>query len=534
MRRWRLVLLLILASVPLSHARAQECGTIILPTGIGETSSADVTSFNPLFSDSAYNQEAAALLFPALVWVNRFAQIDWSRSLASSITTPDDRVFTITLRNWHWSDGVAVTAGDVAYEFALIKQYGPDWPGYGQGGLPELVQSMNVVSPTQLRVVLKHAVNPTWFIYNGLAVLQPLPQHVWGRFTLDQMFQMQSTPEFFSVVDGPVKVQSLAIGLDAVFVPNPDYDGPKLYFSRLVFKFLQGDGAAIQGVESGDTDAAMLPPTLWNSVQGVPGIHTEVLQQTDFANVILLNFKNPAVGFFEDVRVRQAIEDAIDQKTMIALLFHGAGNVAYGPVPADLQGFLPPGGLGGGYDPARARALLQEAGFTPGADGILQRRGVRLSFTYLEPAGSNALGEMDEFVQSNLRAVGIEMKIHTMDFNQMLALMAGPPGGWQAGGVGMPALPYPSGEGQFATGAGQNFGGYSDAVMDRLIAANVNSPGLDKLFAYEEYVGAQLPVIFFAGAKPVVVVRDRLHGMGDFVDPAGQFAPDQLRCSGGP
>lgn len=525
------VILLCLA--PLVPARAQNCGSIVLPTGIGETSSADITSFNPLFVDTAYNQEAAWLLYPALIWVNRFARIDWLRSLASSVTTTDDTVFTVTLRPWHWSDGAAVSSADVAYTFSLIQRYGTDWPGYGQGGLPGIVQAVRVLGPTQVQFVLRHAVNPTWFIYNALGNIQPLPQHVWGKYTLDQMFQLQSTPSFFSVVDGPLKIQSLAIGLDAVFVPNPAYDGPKMHFSRLVFKFLEGDGAAIEGVEAGDTDAAMLPPTLWASVRDYPGLHVEVLRQSDFANVLLLNFRNPQVAFFGDVRVRQAMEAAIDQETMIALLFHGAGNPAYGPVPADLSAFLPPATQPAGYDPAGARKLLREAGYQPGADGIMQKNGRRLSFVYLEAAGSDAMGEMDEFLQADLRAVGIEMKIRTMDFNQMLALMSAAPTGWQAAGVGMPALPYPSGEGQFFSGAGQNFGGYSDATMDKLIDASVNKPGLDGLFAYENYVSAQLPVIFFAGAKPVVVVNDRLHGMAQFVDPAGQFAPDQLTCSAG-
>ena len=55
-------------------------------------------------------------------------------------------------------------------------------------------------------------------------------------------------------------------------VPNPDYDGPKLHFERLIFKFLDSDGAAIQGVEAGDLDMANVPHALWNAVQHLPGV----------------------------------------------------------------------------------------------------------------------------------------------------------------------------------------------------------------------------------------------------------------------
>ena len=113
-----------------------DCGTIILPTGGGTGPAADITSFSPLYSDSAYNEESSELLYPGLLWINRFSKIDWSRSLASSVTTTDNTNFLITLRPWHWSDGVPVTTDDVVYSFELDKEAGPTWSGYGIGGLP--------------------------------------------------------------------------------------------------------------------------------------------------------------------------------------------------------------------------------------------------------------------------------------------------------------------------------------------------------------------------------------------------------------
>jgi len=133
-------LLACLLASPALAADPHFCGTIVLPTGIGESAAADITSFNPLFVDSAYNEEAAWTLFPNLLWINRFSQIDWSRSLASSITTKDDTNFLITMRPWHWSDGVPVSAGDVAYYFDMAQQLGTNWTGYGSGGLPYIVK----------------------------------------------------------------------------------------------------------------------------------------------------------------------------------------------------------------------------------------------------------------------------------------------------------------------------------------------------------------------------------------------------------
>ena len=513
----------------------QGCGTIVLPVGGGDGPSADITSFSPLFSDTAYNQQIGWMLYPDLLWINRFSQIDWSRSLATSVTTTDNQSFLITMRPWNWSDGVPVSAGDVAYGFKLAKALGPIWPGYGGGGLPDIVQSITVLDPMHLRIVTTHKVNPEWFIFNAISGLAPLPKHVWKKYTLDQMYQLQSSPSFYSVVDGEVKVQSIAFGQDLVLVPNPAWQGPKLHFSRLVFSFLQGDGPGIMAVRSGDVDAADVPNNLYSLVQHLPGFHIEILPQSYTQDVINLNFQNPKVAFFRDVRVRQAMIDAINQQQIVNLVEHGNGDAAYGPVPRSMGAFLSPQMRKGiypvGYDPEKAKALLAQAGWAPGPDGIMRKDGKRLSFTFLLEAGSNSTQEADEMMQQMLRHVGIEMKFQTIDFNQMLQLMATSPTGWEAAGDGETANTYPTGEGSYATGANQNMGGYSDPEMDRLIEASTDQPGLDNLFAYEAYASAQLPVIFTPRTRPVILVSNRLHGMTDFLNPIGMLAADQLYCT---
>ncbi len=73
--------------------------------------------------------------------------------------------------------------------------------------------------------------------------------------------------------------------------------------------------------------------------------------------------------------------------------------------------------------------------------------------------------------------------------------------------------------------------GYADKKMDALIDASVNRPGRSGLYAYEDYASAQQPVVFVSGQKITVLARDRIHGVKEFVDPVGQYAPEQLYCS---
>jgi peptide/nickel transport system substrate-binding protein len=527
---------IIAAALLLGAAAPMDCGTIVIPPGIGIGPGADVTSFNPLLVDSEYNQEAAQLLFQPLLWINRYHQIDWVRSVASAVTTPDNgKTYNLILRPWHWSDGTPVTSQDVAYTLALIRQLGSTYPGYGSGGMPDIISSLTITDPTHFTITLKRQVNPNWFILNGLSQLLPLPSHVWSHFTLDQIWQNQSSPAFFKVVDGPLQVQHLAVGLDASFIPNPHYDGGKMRFSRFIMKFMDSEDAELQAVESGDLDMSNLPFALWDAAQHLPGLYAVILTPTYSWHELIPNILNPTTHYFADVRVRQAIADAINQPQMIALAMHGQGVPVYGPVPPVPPTFLSPAARAGnypvGYNPEKARDLLKQAGFTPGPDGIMQKNGVKLSFTLLVPAGQTMRIEMAESMQQTMRAAGIEMKVHQVEFNQMLALMVGPPAGWQAILIAMDITAFPSGEGQFTTGGFYNNNGYSSKKMDSLIAASTDQPGLAGLFAYQDYASAQQPVIFLPNEKYAVLVREGLHGIDDFFNSLGAWSPDQLYCT---
>src|SRR5579871_2401255 len=130
-------LLLAGIALPPKTAMADDCGTIVVPPGVGIGPGAAVTSFNPLLVESLYNLEATYLMYDQLLWINRYHKIDYSRSIASSVTSPDNgKTYDVALRVWHWSDGVQVTAGDVAYTLRLIRELGTTFTAYGSGGIP--------------------------------------------------------------------------------------------------------------------------------------------------------------------------------------------------------------------------------------------------------------------------------------------------------------------------------------------------------------------------------------------------------------
>jgi peptide/nickel transport system substrate-binding protein len=146
------------------------------------------------------------------------------------------------------------------------------------------------------------------------------------------------------------------------------------------------------------------------------------------------------------------------------------------------------------------------------------------------PAGQELRIEIAESIQQTLRAAGIEMKVHQVEFNQVLDLLVGAPQKWQAILLATTITPYPTGEASFVTGAFYNNNGYSDPTMDSLITASTDKPGMNGLFAYEDYAAEQQPVIFLPVEKYSVLVRNGLHGVNDFINPLGFWSPEQLYC----
>jgi len=517
-------------------ASAVDCGTIVIPPGVGIGPGADLTSFNPELISSAYNAEAVDMLFEQFIWINRYHQIDWTRSIASAVTSPDNgKTYDITLRPWRWSDGVKVTSADVIYALKVIKGFGSNYVYDGQGDMPDIIQSMTASDPMHLRIVLKRQVNPNWFILNGLVQLMPLPEHAWRKYTTDEIWRGQSDPAFFRVVDGPLLLKNLVVGVDAEFVPNPYYGGEKMHFDRLIMKFENSEGQELQAVESGDLDMSNIPFDLFDKAEHLPGMYVETMPATYTWHELVPNMLNPATRYFADVRVRDALADAINQKEMIGLAMHGYGVPEHGPVPPQPSAFLSPSARLGnypvGYDPAKAKALLAAAGFTPGPDGILQRQGQKFVFTLDIPAGQALRIEMAETMQQDLRAVGIEMKVRQVELNEILTEMVSEPNKWEAILIASDMTYYPTAEGMFVTGAFYNNNGYSSPTMNRLVKQSTDEPGMQGLFDYQDYASAQQPVVFLPTEQYSVLVRNGLHGLQDFANPLGLWAPEKLYCT---
>ncbi len=218
---------------------------------------------------------------------------------------------------------------------------------------------------------------------------------------------------------GPFKLESFTIGQETVLVRNDDYTwGPKLAanqgpakIERATFREIPEDSTAFLELKTGGVDMLLSVP---------PDLTAEIAKEANLAVVTLPGADvwympiNVAKAPFDDIRVREAAAKAINQEEILASVFGGVGSVA----DTFLISALPESHVSDSarihYDPDRANALLDEAGWVKGADGIRTKDGQPLKVS-LWTQSDSIFRRLTEVVQAELKAVGIEAEITTFD-----------------------------------------------------------------------------------------------------------------------
>ncbi len=523
-------------AVGASGARAA-CGTLVLPTGLGANAATSAGSLHPILSPgSLYDQESFNLLFRPLLWYAPDHSIDWPLSHASAIDVQEGgKVFVVTLKPITWSDGVPVTADDVLYAFELMKKLGTAYVGYDTGGVPKMFESVEAAGPLTLRITLTQAVNPEWFELSGLSQFYALPRHAWGRFSVDEQRSLQTDLGFMSVVDGPFRLTEFDSGRYEAFAPNPTYVGQQPEVARLVLDFLQGV-SPLEALRAGELDVANVPFNVYDAAIALPGLRIVHLPPASGYNSLVVNMANPATPFLADPRVRQAIADSINEDEIIRLAFHGNSVPVRSPVPPVPETFSSPDARAGrfpvGYDPEKARALLAEAGFTPGQDGVMQKDGRPLEWTNLLSDASVDGLVLAQIVQANLAATGIRMNLRLMQFNQIIALMDRDTAGWETTSIGWSFPNYPDMQTNFGTGAGENWGKFSDPETDALLKRVQDEAGRDALFKLQDHLAALQPFIAMPQGAYSLLARPGIEGLTDAIQSNYLWALQKVHFTG--
>ncbi len=521
---------------------AAPCGSVVIPNGIGLGAPAAPGGLNPVLAVDGTTLQVVFLLYRPLVWIGQDIGFDRDRSLAAAVEGLDgDTRFRVTLKPWRWSDGAPVTADDVLYGWGLITALGETYPLYGQGGIPDRVADVRAAGTGVVDFIMKGPTNQDWFVRNGLPLIFALPRHAWGNMDAAEMRRRQFDASLYQVSDGPFRLTDLRPDRYVAFAPNPLYGGHASALRRLVVIF-PDPGAGLNLVRSGEADMARVSYPIWSHLHGAPGFRFIALPEPYGYAGLVLNFRSAQAPFLRDVHVRRAMAYAADQPGMIKAIFGGLASENHMPAPtvAALRRSAAPGDADWAihFDPARARAELEGAGWVAGADSVRQRQGLRLAFTAIINDADSEPTRTLQILQQNLRAVGVAMSLRIMPFAQMMQMVLGGGADWDAAFIATTPASLPDGLTYFDTGGAFNMGGYSDPEMDRKVREIVTRPGLDALYDFQAYAEALQPAIFLPQGKQLMMIADRLRGVEDFINADGFWSPEYLSvddpsCRGG-
>ena len=401
-----------------THAPAHAAGKEMVIGFLG-----DATSLNPIVATDGQSYIAEWPMFDSLVELDQSLNV--RPLLAESWeVSRDGLTYTFKLKKGvRWHDGKPFTARDVAFTFYSVLDPKVTTPhrAYFDAlvGFPELTNKDNPKRPEELaqkpiEVLDDHTVRfHLRYPYGAfLAVLvNPragiVPEHLLKGTDLN-------TAEFNRkpVGTGPFRFVEWRRGDRLVMEANPQYHGGRPALDRLIYRVIPDAVVLLQELRAGGVDFIENPPlTEVARLKQTPGLQVLVADNTSYT---YLGYRQDLAPF-DDLRVRRAFYHAIDTGTLVRQVLQGYAVVATGQFPPSSWAFdasvkaYP-------YDPARAKALLAEAGWKPGADGILVKDGKRLSFSLRHDQANQSVKDTAVVLQEYLKNVGAEARLEALDW----------------------------------------------------------------------------------------------------------------------
>lgn len=394
---------------------AGNSGEKIVNVGVTDT----LGSLNPLLLNGGeINKYATALMFLPLMELD--ADLNFQGMLADSITTEDNRNFVVHIDEAaNWSDGTPITAEDVAY--TALRLTSPVinntammyyvFEGVGDDGFVEAgadsVDGIQVIDDKTIQFTTKDSMSLTTFENSYARYLLTLPKHVIEKYTEEEL----STAEWFNqpdVISGPFYVTEFDVDHYISYKANPDYwkGAPKI--DKLNIKIVDGS-QLYAGLQSGEIDItqhtmSVIPPEDYASVEALDNVDVVYGSPVTNQSMFIQTANVP------DVRVRQAMLYAINRDQLLSELLDGHGEVVDGFL-SSASPFYDDSITPMTYDPEKAKALLEEAGW----DGSQTLR-------FYVNSGDSTFVNAATVMVAQWAAVGIKAEVQTVDFATLMSV----------------------------------------------------------------------------------------------------------------
>lgn len=349
---------------------------------------ADYDTLHPSDWSSVAEHHINGQIYDTLLRKNYEDQTQLEPRVAKEWKISDDgKCYTFYLRDdVTFHDGSKLTAADIAYTldtYAASKY---------QGAVVEGFDHYEIVDDYTIEVYTKDVYAPFLASMDQMYIACK----AYGESASKEDFAQKP------IGCGPYKFVEHKDGDTLTLEAYDGYYMGEASIKTVTFKVISDIAALGMGVQSGDYDFAEIDASVLSSLEGSDKIKTATATQTTFAFIAMNTEKEP----YNNVKFRQAINYAMDRESMVAAIQEGQGEANSNLLTPDRQGYSDKQ-TQYSYDPDKAKALLKEAGVAEGTD---------LGTMYV----AEQYKTLAEMVESNLKAVGLTVKIEILEFNAYL------------------------------------------------------------------------------------------------------------------
>jgi peptide/nickel transport system substrate-binding protein len=312
-----------------------------------------------------------------------------------------------------WSDGVPITSNDFKFTYDTIMDKKNDV--VSRNGYDKIT-AFNVTSPAEFQMVFPEVFAPYRELWAGSSTTV-LPQHilegknfnkVWNNCICDPKTKKP-------ISSGPMMVQSFTPDQQVTLVPNQNYWGGKIaQVPKVVFIPVRDSNSELAALRSGEVDI-IYPQNqigLRKKIEAIAGAKYTTTLGPQWEHFDMLS----TVPGLDDLQVRKAIATAAPRQQIVDRVVKDANdnaavlnNTQY---MVNQREYVPNWEMyPASGDVEAAKAMLDAAGWVPGADGVRQKGTVKLAFTVGTTTGNQARILSEQILQQQLQKIGVKLTI---------------------------------------------------------------------------------------------------------------------------
>ncbi len=491
------------ARSPISNLKPAYGDTLV------EGSIGEATNLIPMLTADSASHEIAGLIFNGLVKYDKDVKLIGDLAEAWEVSQGGLQITFKLRRGVTWQDGHPFTARDVLFGFQTITN--PNTPtAYAEDF--RQVKKAEVLDDFTFRVTYEKPFAPALTSWGNLVVL---PKHL-----LEGKDIAKSELGRKPVGTGPYRFREWISRDRVVLEANSDYFEGRPYVDRYVVRVIPDLATMFLELKAGGLDLMGLTPMQYTRQTNDRFFQENFRKYLYPANAYTYLGYNLLDPKFKDQRVRQALSYAIDREEIIKVVLLGLGVPATGPYKPGLW-FYNSDVKKYPYDPAKATALLKEAGWEDrDGDGVLEKDGKPFEFTVITNEGNPLRQRTAVIIQERLKKIGIRMKIRVIEWSAFInefidkkdfeATILGWTAGfepdqydiWHSSKTGKKEL---------------NFISYKNSTVDELLEQGRRTFDQEKrkaiYFRFQEILAEEQPYAFLYVPQALPIVHSRFHGI---------------------